>query len=210
MAQPATSSTTHTPAHHPTLHTTHHRGWYQPIPALHHTPPTTSPITHHATLPHATPPKHTEEGSPIPAQHTTHHATPPHPHVARVETETQNTNHGDKGGGSRGCMMHLPQRGLSAGSDRPKVVICPHRGKDPASGHPRAQKPLLGRDPSTPVWDDRLDTPDQRRGLLTSSMWTRHRAVIHGKSGGSVGTTDQGKGKGSGEGKMGQGGRGRT
>ena len=37
-----------------------------------------------------------------------------------------------------------------------------------------------------------------------SWMWTRHRAVKQGKSGGSVGTTDQGKGKGSWEGKSGQ------
>ena len=64
-----------------------------------------------------------------------------------------------------------------------------------------------------------------------SSLWTRHGAVKQGKSGGSVGTTDQGKGKGrsgerpmgttacggkgqgkgkgSREGRIGQGGRGR-
>ena len=33
-------------------------------------------------------------------------------------------------------------------------------------------------------------------GLLPSSVWTLHRAVKQGKSGGSVGTTDQRKGKG--------------
>ena len=43
------------------------------------------------------------------------------------------------------------QGGLSAGMDRQKVVMCPRRGIDPASGHPRAQKPPLGRGPSPPV-----------------------------------------------------------
>ena len=88
--------------------------------------------------------------------------------------------------------------------------MCPRRGIDPASGHPRAQKPPLGRGPSPPVWDGRLDATGQRRGKLPSSAWTQHRAVKQGKSGGSVGTTDQGKGKGSREGKTGQGGGGRT
>ena len=67
---------------------------------------------------------------------------------------------------------------------------------------------------------------------LPSSAWTRRREVKQGKSGGSVGTTDQGKGKGRsvvrlmgtaayrgkgqgkgkgrGEGRLGQGGRGRS
>ena len=35
----------------------------------------------------------------------------------------------------KGYMMHLPQGGLRAGMDRRKVVMCPRRGKDPASGH---------------------------------------------------------------------------
>ena len=52
--------------------------------------------------------------------------------------------------------------------------------------------------------------PGQWQGQLPCSVWTQHRAVKQGKSGGSVGTTDQGKGKGSREGKIGQGGRGRT
>ena len=41
-----------------------------------------------------------------------------------------------------------------------------------------------------------LDAPGQRRRHLPSSAWTRRREVKQGKSGGSVGTTDQGKGKG--------------
>ena len=94
--------------------------------------------------------------------------------------------------------------------DRQKAVMCPHRGKGPASGHPRAQKPPLGRSLSPPVWYDRLDAPGQWRGPLPSSVWTRHREVKQGKSGGSVGTTVQGKGKGSGERRIGQRGRGRT
>ena len=91
--------------------------------------------------------------------------------------------------------------------------MCLLRGIYPASGHPRAQKPPLGRVPTPPVWDDRLDALGQRRGRLPSSVWSRHRAVKQGKSGGSVGTTyqgkGQGKGKGSGEGKTGQGGEGK-
>ena len=44
------------------------------------------------------------------------------------------------------------------GLDRQKVIMCPRWGKDPASGHPRAQKPLFGR----AVWDDRLEALGQR------------------------------------------------
>ena len=74
--------------------------------------------------------------------------------------------------------------------------MCPRRGNDPASGHPRAHQPPLGRGTSPPAWDGRLDAPGQRRRHLPSSAWTRRREVKKGKSGGSVGTTDQGKGKG--------------
>ena len=110
--------------------------------------------------------------------------------------------------------------------------MCPRRGDDPASGHPRAHQPPLGRGTSPPAWDGRLDAPGQRRRHLPSSAWTRRREVKQGKSGGSVGTTDQGKGKGRsvvrpmgtvayggkgqgkgkgrGEGRLGQGGRGRS
>ena len=110
--------------------------------------------------------------------------------------------------------------------------MCPRRGNDPASGHPRAHQPPLGRGTSPPAWGGRLDAPGQRRRHLPSSAWTRRREVKQGKSGGSVGTTDQGKGKGRsvvrpmgtaayggkgqgkgkgrGEGRLGQGGRGRS
>ena len=110
--------------------------------------------------------------------------------------------------------------------------MCPRRGNDPASGHPRAHQPPLGRGTSPPAWDGRLDAPGQRRRHLPSFAWTRRREVKQGKSGGSVGTTDQGKGKGRsvvrpmgtvayggkgqgkgkgrGEGRLGQGGRGRS
>ena len=112
---------------------------------------------------------------------------------------------------------------------------CPPPGvppPDPGSGHPRAHQPPLGRGTSPPAWDGRLDAPGQRRRHLPSSAWTRRREVKQGKSGGSVGTTDQGKGKGRsvvrpmgtvayrgkgqgkgkgrGEGRLGQGGRGRS
>ena len=110
--------------------------------------------------------------------------------------------------------------------------MCPRRGNDPASGHPRAHQPPLGRGTSPPAWDGRLDTPSRRRRHLPSSAWTQRREVKQGKSGGSVSTTDQGngkgrsgvrpmgtaayggkgqgKGKGRGEGQLGQGGRGRS
>ena len=91
---------------------------------------------------------------------------------------------------------------------------------------------LLGHKPL--VSDPHLPPPSagQRRRHLPSSAWTRRREVKQGKSGGSVGTTDQGKGKGRsvvrpmgtvayggkgqgkgkgrGEGRLGQGGRGRS
>ena len=135
-------------------------------------------------------------------------------------------------GEGRGFVLRSPKDGLSAGTWRRKVVMCPRRGNDPASGHPRAHQPPLGRGTSPPAWDGRLDAPGQRRRHLPSSAGTRRREVKQGKSGGSVGTTDQGKGKGRsvvrpmgtvayrgkgqgkgkgrGEGRLGQGGRGRS
>ena len=135
-------------------------------------------------------------------------------------------------GEGRGFVLRSPKDGLSAGTWRRKVVMCPRRGNDPASGHPRAHQPPLGRGTSPPAWDGPLDAPGQRRRHLPSSAWTRRREVKQGKSGGSVGTTDQGKGKGRsvvrpmgtvayrgkgqgkgkgrGEGRLGQGGRGRS
>ena len=107
-------------------------------------------------------------------------------------------------GEGRGFVLRSPKEGLSAGNWRRKVVMCPRRGNDPASGHLRAHQPPLGRGTSPPAWDGRLDAPGQRRRHLPSSMWTRRREVKQGKSGGSVGTTDQGNGKGrSGERPMG-------
>ena len=135
-------------------------------------------------------------------------------------------------GERRGFVLRSPKDGLSAGTWRRKVVMCPRRGNDPASGHPRAHQPPLGRGTSPPAWDGRLDARGQRRRHLPSSAWTRRREVKQGKSGGSAGTTDQGKGKGRrvvrpmgtaayrgkgqgkgkgrGEGRLGQGGRGRS
>ena len=48
------------------------------------------------------------------------------------------------------------------GLDRQMVILCPRWGTDPASGHPGAQKPPLGRGPSLPVWDDCLEALGQR------------------------------------------------
>ena len=135
-------------------------------------------------------------------------------------------------GEGRGFVLRSPNEGPSSRTWRRKVVMCPRRGNDPASGHPRAHQPPLGRGTSPPAWDGRLDAPGQRQRHLPSSAWTRRKEVKQGKSGGSVGTTDQGngkgrsgerpmgtaayggkgqgKGKGRGEGPLGQGGRGRS
>ena len=91
-------------------------------------------------------------------------------HAARVNGHTIHTLRIFRGGagGWWGNMMRLPQGGRCAG--RGKVVMCPCRGRDPASGHPGAQKPPLGRIPQPPVW---------------GCQWTRHRAVKQGPSGGT-------------------------
>ena len=94
-------------------------------------------------------------------------------------------------------MMRLPQRGLSAGMDRRKVVMCDRRGSDPASRYPGPKSRRWGEVPHRGFGSVHWDAPaGQRQGQLPSSAQTQHRAVKHGKSGG---TTNQGKGKGSGE-----------
>ena len=98
VAKPATSTTMHTPAQCPTLHSTHRPSWHQPIPALHHTPH----FTHHATLPHAMLPltKRAEEDSPIPAQHPTphptHHTHACHAWERRLKTHTMDIKWGGR------------------------------------------------------------------------------------------------------------------
>ena len=106
------------------------------------------------------------------------------------------------------------------------------RGMTRAAGEFGGRRQGRASRTSPPAWDGRLDAPGQRRRHLPSSAWTRRREVKQGKSGGSVGTTDQGKGKGRsvvrpmgtvayggkgqgkgkgrGEGRLGQGGRGRS
>ena len=116
----------------------------------------------------------------------------PYPCAPCVGKGTKHAQQGHKGEG-RGYVMRSPKGGLSAGVWRQEVVMCPRRGKDPASGHPRAHQPPLGRGTSLPAWDGCLDAPGQRRRHLPSSVWTPHREVKQGKS---VGTTDQGNGKG--------------
>ena len=154
--------------------------------------------------------------------------TPHHPSARGAPALAQQRHEGE----GRGLVLRSPTEGLSAGTWRRKVVMCHRRENDPTSGHPRAHQPPLGRGTSPPAWDGRLDAPGQRRRHLPSSAWTRRREVKHGKSGGSVGTTDQGngkgrsvvksigaaayggkgqgKGKGRGEGRLGQGARGRS
>ena len=185
------------------------------------------------------PPPNTHEAPRSPRRRGTAHLYPttdttrhnPYLCAPCVGKGTQHAQQGHKGEG-RWFVLHSPKGGLSTGIWRQEVVMCPLRGKDPASGHPRAHQPLLGRGSSLPAWDGRLDAPGQRRRRLPSSVWTRRREVKQGKSGGSVGTTDQGngkgrsgerpmgttayggkgqgKGKGSREGRIGQGGRGRS
>ena len=53
-------------------------------------------------------------------------------------------------------------------------------------------KPPLGRSHSPPAWDEHLDAPGQQQRQLPSSVWSQHTAVKQGKTGGSVGTTNQG------------------
>ena len=92
------------------------------------------------------------------------------------------------------CARHKEdwaREGQAEGCDVPPLG----GGGDPASGHPGAQQPPLGRAPPPSVRGVHLDAPGQRRGPLPSSVWTRHRAVNQGQSGGSVGTTFQGKGR---------------
>ena len=158
--------------------------------------------------------------------------SPPPPPRAPTHTPQPPSAQQRHEGEGRGFVLRSPKDGLSAGTWRRKVVMCPRRGNDPASGHPRAHQPPLGRGTSPPAWDARLDAPGQRRRHLPSSAWTRRGEVKQGKSGGSVGTNDQGKGKGRsvvrpmgttayggkgqgkgkgrGEGRLGQGGRGRS
>ena len=129
-------------------------------------------------------------------------------------------------------MLRSPKEGLSAGTWRQKVVVCPRRGNDPANGHPRVHQPPLGR--GIPHrWLGMAAWTHLANGEgMPSSAWTRRGEVKQGKSGGSIGTTDQGngkgrsgerrmgttayggkgqgKGKGGREGRLGQGGRGRS
>ena len=205
-------------AHPTTLATSYSLAQYPPFPAPQPTAPTTPPNTHHGVEP----PAPTQQRS-TPA--TTHTRAPC---VAKGTPHAQQRHEGE----GRGFLLRSPKEGLSVGSWRRKVVMCPRWGNNPASGHPRAHRPPLGRGTSPLAWDGRLDARGQRRRHLPSSAWTRRGEVKQGKSGGSVGTTDQGngkgrsgerlmgttayggkgqgKGKGSREGRLGQGGRGRS
>ena len=130
-----------------------------------------SPPPPPATNPHSSPYDRTITTYPT-HFHLSLYATPHPPRVAPMPCEgvnTQYTHHGHKWGVG-GHMRRSPQGGLSAGTDRRKVVMCPRRGSDPASGHPRAQKPPLGRDPPPPVWGVHLDARGQQRGRLSSSV----------------------------------------
>ena len=103
-----------------------------------------------------------------PAQHiSTHHSTPPPhppPRVAPMPHEgmdTQYTHHGHKVVDGEADDV-LATRRTERGNAQAAVVMCPRWGSDPASGHPGAQKPPLGRDPPPPVWGVHLDVPGQQ------------------------------------------------
>ena len=131
----------------------------QLLPPHHHHPPNTSPPIdiHH-------PPPTTRGGT----------------HAMRGR-DTHNT-HTTRTSGGGGHMMRLPQGGLSAGMERWKVVMCPCQGSEPASGHPRAQKPPLGRGPPPPAWGVHVGAPGQRLGQLPWTLWSRHRAAKRASS----------------------------
>ena len=99
--------------------------------------------------------------------------TPQHP-SARGAPALAHQRHAGEG---RGFALRSPMEGLSAGTWRRKVVMCPRRGNGPASGHTRAHQPPLGGGTSPPAWDGRLEAPGQRRRHLPSSAWTRRREV---------------------------------
>ena len=210
-----------------------HGNWPTPLHPLHLTPPRSTrpfPLLN-PQHPLRRPTPTTGWSRPLLRNNGQHKRHNPHPCAPCVAKGTQHTQLRHEGKG-RGLVWRPPKEGLSTGAWRRKVVMSPHRGNDPASGHPRAHQPPLGRGTSPPAWDGRLDPPGQRRRHLPSSVWTRRREVKQGKSGGSVGTTDQGngkgrsgerpmgttvcggkgqeKGKGRGEGRLGQGGRGRA
>ena len=110
------------------------------------------------------------------------------PHVGRYILLPRTTTHTPQPpsaqqrheGEGRGFVLRSPKEGLSAGTWRRQVVMCPRQGNDPASGHPRAHQPTLGRGTSSPAWDGRLDAPGQRRRHLPSSVWTRRTDPLCG------------------------------
>ena len=139
--------------------------------------------------PHPTPPCSTRPFPPLTqptaptALPNTHHGVePPAPTQQRSTPATTHTRarhawlRGHEGEG-RGFLLRSPKEGLSVGTWRRKIVMCPRRGNDPASGHPRAHQPPLGRGTSPPAWDGRLDAPGQRRRYLPSFAWTQRREV---------------------------------
>ena len=123
--------------------------------------------SHYNTNPHPSPYNRTINTHPIPPHASLYTNPHPPPRVAPMPREglgTQYTHHRHKWGVG-GHMMRSPQGGLSAGTDSRKVVRCPHRGSDPASGHPGhpgAQKLPLGRG----CWEG---MPHRRYGVST---WT--------------------------------------
>ena len=164
----------------PRVHARTHKHLATPPPPWASAHPRSSTyVTHHATQHpprHAAPrsPRQGGTAHPYPTTDNTRHN--PYPCTPCLGKGMQHAQQGHKGEG-RGFVLRSPKEGLSVGIWRRKVVMCRHRGKDPASGHPRAHQPLLGRGTSPPASDGRLDAPGQRRRQLPSSVWTRRREV---------------------------------
>ena len=121
---------------------------------------------------------------------------PPCPCLPRVGNETQYTHHGHK----RGVHDALATRTERGKGQTEGCYV-------PPSGAKTLQVDIPG--PNCRRWGG---VPQRRSGMTAwthvangeHSVWTRHGAVKHGKSGGSVGTTRGGKGKGSREGRIGR------
>ena len=113
--------------------------WPGPQPLLRQPfPPITLPLHRHHTQ--AVPTHH-----PMPP--ITHQATPPTHHtgwhLCHAREWRHNTHTTDTRGGGGGANDALATWRNERGNGQAEGVTCSCRGSDPASGHPRAQKPVL-------------------------------------------------------------------
>ena len=148
VAHPTAPATSYSPAHPHTSRNTH------PLGAL----VLPRPSTHRTQCAAQRPPWRGAARCYPTTDNTRHNPRPRAPWVAKGTQHAQQRHEGE----GRGFVLRSPKEGLSAGTWRRKVVMCPRRGNDPASGHPRAHQPPLGRGTSPPAWDGCLDAPGQR------------------------------------------------